>query len=201
MSAVTRRYGRTTAVDGLSWTAYGGQVTCVLGPNGAGRSTAVHLAVGLQRPDSGEVGALGTDPWHFPRRPPVPNCTCADREDRGGRHSGGAEHALLRGGRAAGRPRGHRHRGSGRHGGLGAEIAAMDQFTTERPERRSAVVASASLARGCRSSIPVIVLRFTSPGRWRARAMGATLLSDATPDHGRAQLCCSGLSAAVLFWR
>lgn len=66
MTSVTRRYGRTTALDGLSWSAYGGQVTCVLGPNGAGKSTAVHLAVGLQRPDSGEVRVLGTDPWHSP---------------------------------------------------------------------------------------------------------------------------------------
>jgi ABC-2 type transport system ATP-binding protein len=60
---VTRRFGATTALDGMTWTARHGQVTAVLGPNGAGKTTTIECAEGLQRPDSGEVRVLGTDPW------------------------------------------------------------------------------------------------------------------------------------------
>jgi ABC-2 type transport system ATP-binding protein len=47
----------------MTWTARHGQVTAVLGPNGAGKTTTIECAEGLQRPDSGEVRVLGTDPW------------------------------------------------------------------------------------------------------------------------------------------
>jgi ABC-2 type transport system ATP-binding protein len=60
---LTRRFGTTTALAGMTWTARQGQVTAVLGPNGAGKTTTVECAEGLQRPDSGEVRVLGTDPW------------------------------------------------------------------------------------------------------------------------------------------
>jgi ABC-2 type transport system ATP-binding protein len=60
---LTRRFGTTTALAGMTWTARHGQVTAVLGPNGAGKTTTVECAEGLQRPDSGEVRVLGTDPW------------------------------------------------------------------------------------------------------------------------------------------
>ncbi|MDQ1537904.1 MAG: type transport system ATP-binding protein [Actinomycetota bacterium] len=63
MRDVTRRFGATTALDGMTWTARHGQVTAVLGPNGAGKTTTIECAEGLQRPDSGEVRVLGTDPW------------------------------------------------------------------------------------------------------------------------------------------
>ncbi len=63
MHDVTRRFGSTVALDGLSWSARSGEVTCVLGPNGAGKTTAVEIATGLQRPDSGRVEVLGSDPW------------------------------------------------------------------------------------------------------------------------------------------
>jgi ABC-2 type transport system ATP-binding protein len=60
---VTKRFGVTTALKGMTWTARHGQVTAVLGPNGAGKTTTIECAEGLQRPDSGEVRVLGTDPW------------------------------------------------------------------------------------------------------------------------------------------
>ena len=50
---VVKRYGKTTALDGLSLRAQPGVVTGFLGPNGAGKSTALRVLVGLDRPDRG----------------------------------------------------------------------------------------------------------------------------------------------------
>ncbi len=61
---VSRTFGSVQALIGSSWGAAAGQVTCVLGPNGAGKSTSMEIATGLQRPDSGSVRVLHTDPWH-----------------------------------------------------------------------------------------------------------------------------------------
>jgi len=55
VQALTKRYGTTTAVDGLSFTARPGAVTGFLGPNGAGKSTTMRVAVGLERPTAGAV--------------------------------------------------------------------------------------------------------------------------------------------------
>ena len=52
---VTKRYGTTVAVDGLSLEIRPGEIFGLLGPNGAGKSTTVHLAVGLIAPDTGRV--------------------------------------------------------------------------------------------------------------------------------------------------
>jgi len=56
---LTKRYGRTLAVDGVSFTARPYRVTGFLGPNGAGKSTAMRMLVGLARPTSGEARILG----------------------------------------------------------------------------------------------------------------------------------------------
>ena len=58
--ALTKRYRRTTAVDGLSFRVRPGVVTGFLGPNGAGKSTTLRLFLGLDRPTSGAatVGGL-----------------------------------------------------------------------------------------------------------------------------------------------
>ena len=58
-----RSYGAVKALDGATWSAHAGQITAVLGPNGAGKTTTVECLEGLQRPDSGRVRVLGTDPW------------------------------------------------------------------------------------------------------------------------------------------
>jgi ABC-2 type transport system ATP-binding protein len=50
---VTKRYGATTAVERLTFTARPGQVTGFLGPNGAGKSTTMRMIVGLDAPTSG----------------------------------------------------------------------------------------------------------------------------------------------------
>jgi ABC-2 type transport system ATP-binding protein len=50
---LTKRYGSTSAVDGLSFTIAPGKVTGFVGPNGAGKSTTMRMMLGLDRADSG----------------------------------------------------------------------------------------------------------------------------------------------------
>ncbi|SCK20790.1 ABC-2 type transport system ATP-binding protein [Streptomyces sp. WMMB 714] len=52
---LTKRYGETLAVDGLSFQVRPGRVTGFLGPNGAGKSTTMRAMIGLDRPTSGQV--------------------------------------------------------------------------------------------------------------------------------------------------
>lgn len=56
---LTKRYGSTTAVDGLTFTVRPGAVTGFLGPNGAGKSTTMRMMVGLTRPDAGSARIHG----------------------------------------------------------------------------------------------------------------------------------------------
>jgi ABC-2 type transport system ATP-binding protein len=58
---VTKRYGRTTAVDHLTFTVHPGRVTGFLGPNGAGKSTTMRMMLGLDAPSSGTVTVNGRD--------------------------------------------------------------------------------------------------------------------------------------------
>ncbi|RFS83908.1 ATP-binding cassette domain-containing protein [Actinomadura spongiicola] len=50
---LSKRYGPTTAVDGLTFTVAPGRVTGFVGPNGAGKSTTMRMIMGLDRPDAG----------------------------------------------------------------------------------------------------------------------------------------------------
>ncbi|MGO1289366.1 MAG: ATP-binding cassette domain-containing protein, partial [Cellulosimicrobium funkei] len=59
VEALTKRYGPTTAVDRLTFTARPGTVTGFLGPNGAGKSTTMRVVVGLERPTSGTATVDG----------------------------------------------------------------------------------------------------------------------------------------------
>ncbi|MFI6502273.1 ABC transporter ATP-binding protein [Nonomuraea typhae] len=65
---LTKRYGQTTAVDGLSFTVEPGQVTGFLGPNGAGKSTTMRMILGLDHPSAGSVVVDGV-PYHRLRHP------------------------------------------------------------------------------------------------------------------------------------
>jgi ABC-2 type transport system ATP-binding protein len=56
---LTKRYGRTTAVDGLSFAVPAGSVCGFLGPNGAGKTTTLRILLGLARPNSGSARAAG----------------------------------------------------------------------------------------------------------------------------------------------
>jgi ABC-2 type transport system ATP-binding protein len=62
LHSVTKRYGRTTALDNFSLELRAGEVVALLGPNGAGKTTAVRLLLGLIAPDSGSARVLGRDP-------------------------------------------------------------------------------------------------------------------------------------------
>ncbi|MBA3367860.1 MAG: ATP-binding cassette domain-containing protein [Geodermatophilaceae bacterium] len=53
--SLTKKYGRLTAVDALSFSVEPGVVTGFLGPNGAGKSTTMRMILGLDRPTSGSV--------------------------------------------------------------------------------------------------------------------------------------------------
>ena len=57
--ALTKRYGRRVAVDGLSFEVRPGQVTGFLGPNGSGKSTTMRMIMGLDAPDAGRVTVNG----------------------------------------------------------------------------------------------------------------------------------------------
>jgi ABC-2 type transport system ATP-binding protein len=59
---LVKRYGRNTAVDGLTLTCGKGEVTAVLGPNGAGKTSTIEICEGFRRPDAGTVRVLGLDP-------------------------------------------------------------------------------------------------------------------------------------------
>jgi ABC-2 type transport system ATP-binding protein len=68
ISNLVKRYGRTTAVNGLSLTAGRAAVTALLGPNGAGKTTTIEICEGYRRPDDGSVRVLGLDPTRDARQ-------------------------------------------------------------------------------------------------------------------------------------
>jgi ABC-2 type transport system ATP-binding protein len=59
---LTVRYGDVVAVRDVSFTAEAGAVTCLLGRNGAGKTSIVEALSGLLRPASGRLSVLGFDP-------------------------------------------------------------------------------------------------------------------------------------------
>jgi ABC-2 type transport system ATP-binding protein len=61
LRGLTKRYGDTLAVDGVSAIIRPGVVTGFLGPNGAGKSTTMRLILGLDRPTSGAALVNGRD--------------------------------------------------------------------------------------------------------------------------------------------
>ena len=58
---LTKTYGDTRAVDGVSFEVRPGSVFGLLGPNGAGKTTTVEVLEGLRTPDGGSVRVLGVD--------------------------------------------------------------------------------------------------------------------------------------------
>jgi ABC-2 type transport system ATP-binding protein len=70
VQGLTKRYGRTTAVDRLSFEVRPGQVTGFLGPNGAGKSTTMRVIMGLDAADGGRatVGGRAYQQLRWPLR-------------------------------------------------------------------------------------------------------------------------------------
>ncbi|MDT7725639.1 MAG: type transport system ATP-binding protein [Actinomycetota bacterium] len=62
ITGLVKRYGSTTAVDGLDLRMARGRLLALLGPNGAGKTTTVEICEGFLKPDSGTVRVLGLDP-------------------------------------------------------------------------------------------------------------------------------------------
>ncbi|CAN5810301.1 hypothetical protein BH18ACI5_BH18ACI5_17720 [soil metagenome] len=61
-SGVTKTYGHVKALDGTTFTVERGEMFGVIGPDGAGKTTAIRIACGLLRPTSGTARLLGFDP-------------------------------------------------------------------------------------------------------------------------------------------
>ena len=59
VSGLTKRFGSTLAVDGLSLAVKRGSTLGLIGPNGAGKSTTIKMVMGLLTPSVGTVRVLG----------------------------------------------------------------------------------------------------------------------------------------------
>ena len=59
VEGLSKRFGTTRAVDGLSFRVEPGSITGFLGPNGAGKSTTLRSILGLVHPDTGRTAVLG----------------------------------------------------------------------------------------------------------------------------------------------
>jgi ABC-2 type transport system ATP-binding protein len=62
IGSLTKRYGDTTVVDGLTFTVRPGRVTGFLGPNGSGKSTTMKMLLGLASADEGQA-TIGGVPY------------------------------------------------------------------------------------------------------------------------------------------
>lgn len=78
---LTKQYGRTLALDDVSFTLEEGRIVGLLGPNGSGKTTFIKLCNGLLTPSSGELRICGYTPGkeskalvsYLPDRPYLPN--------------------------------------------------------------------------------------------------------------------------------
>ena len=65
---LTKRFGATTAVDGVSFEIRAGEIFGILGPNGSGKTTAIRVMCGLFAPSSGTAIVGGFDVTQKPDR-------------------------------------------------------------------------------------------------------------------------------------
>ena len=63
---VSKRFGPTVALDGLSLEVGEGEVVGLLGPNGAGKTTTLRVLLGLLRASEGRAQVFGLDAWTDP---------------------------------------------------------------------------------------------------------------------------------------
>ncbi len=67
IEGLVKRYGDTTAVDGITLDVRAGSFYGIVGPNGAGKTTTLSMVTGLLRPDGGAVHIHGIDVWKQPQ--------------------------------------------------------------------------------------------------------------------------------------
>jgi ABC-2 type transport system ATP-binding protein len=61
IDGLSKRYGRTVALDGVSLAIWRNELFALLGPNGAGKTTLIHILCTILQPDSGTVTLAGFD--------------------------------------------------------------------------------------------------------------------------------------------
>jgi ABC-2 type transport system ATP-binding protein len=66
ISGLVKKFGSTTAVDGIDLEVRQGSFYGIVGPNGAGKTTTLSMVTGLLRPDSGTISINGLDVWANP---------------------------------------------------------------------------------------------------------------------------------------
>jgi len=62
VSGIRKAYGKTIAVDDVSFDVEEGEIFGLIGPNGAGKTTTMECVEGLRRPDRGTIAVLSLDP-------------------------------------------------------------------------------------------------------------------------------------------
>ena len=62
ISSIRKTYGRTVAIDDVSFSVERGEIFGLVGPNGAGKTTTMECVEGLRQPDRGTISVLGLDP-------------------------------------------------------------------------------------------------------------------------------------------
>ena len=70
---LTKRYGQTTVVRGISFSVRRGEIFGLLGPNGSGKTTTILMLLGLTQISDGQVRLLGHDPVRAFRSPVARN--------------------------------------------------------------------------------------------------------------------------------
>jgi ABC-2 type transport system ATP-binding protein len=68
VDGLSKRYGRTLALDGVSLEIRPNELFALLGPNGAGKTTLIHILCTILAPDSGTVTLAGFDVVQQPRK-------------------------------------------------------------------------------------------------------------------------------------
>ncbi|MBI4573643.1 MAG: ATP-binding cassette domain-containing protein [candidate division NC10 bacterium] len=63
---LTKKFGAATAVDGLTLSVAPGEIFGLVGPDGAGKTTAIRLLTGVMRPTAGTARVLGVDVARHP---------------------------------------------------------------------------------------------------------------------------------------
>ena len=61
VESVSKQYGGTTAVGGISFEVARNEIVGLLGPNGAGKTTTINMVLGVLEPTSGSIRIEGID--------------------------------------------------------------------------------------------------------------------------------------------